>query len=77
MITYKEAGVNIEEGYKSVKLIKEYAASTFTKDVLNDFGSFAGMVEIGEGYKKPVLVSGTDGVGTKLDIAFRIKNMIL
>ena len=73
MITYKDAGVNIEEGYKSVKLIKEYAASTFTKGVLNHLGSFAGMFEIGEGYKNPILVSGTDGVGTKLDIAFRMK----
>ncbi len=73
MITYKEAGVNIEEGYKSVKLIKEYAARTMTDLVLNGIGSFAGMVELPEGYKKPVLVSGTDGVGTKLDIAFRMK----
>ncbi|MBU3176751.1 phosphoribosylformylglycinamidine cyclo-ligase [Clostridium estertheticum] len=73
MITYKDAGVNIEEGYKSVKLIQEYAAATFTKGVLNHLGSFAGMFEIGEGYKNPILVSGTDGVGTKLDIAFRMK----
>ncbi len=71
MTTYKEAGVNIEEGYRSVKLIKEYAAKTMSKYVLNGLGSFAGMVEIPEGYKKPVLVSGTDGVGTKLEIAFK------
>lgn len=69
MLTYKEAGVNIEEGYRSVKLIKEYAKKTMSKYVLNGLGSFAGMVELPEGYKKPVLVSGTDGVGTKLDIA--------
>ena len=73
MITYKESGVNIEEGYKSVKLIKEYAAKTMSKYVLNGLGSFAGMVELPEGYKKPVLVSGTDGVGTKLDIACKKK----
>ncbi|MBU3107576.1 phosphoribosylformylglycinamidine cyclo-ligase [Clostridium gasigenes] len=73
MITYKEAGVNIEEGYKSVKLIKEYASRTMTEYVLNDLGGFAGMVELPEGYKKPVLVSGTDGVGTKLEIAFKTK----
>ena len=73
MITYKEAGVNIEEGYRSVKLIKEYAAKTMSEYVLNGLGSFAGMVELPEGYKKPVLVSGTDGVGTKLDIAFKNK----
>ncbi|MDZ5254163.1 phosphoribosylformylglycinamidine cyclo-ligase [Clostridium sp. LIBA-8841] len=69
MLTYKEAGVNIEEGYRSVKLIKEYAQKTMSEYVLNGLGSFAGMVELPEGYKKPVLVSGTDGVGTKLDIA--------
>ena len=69
MITYKDSGVNIEEGYKSVKLIKDYAARTMSNYVLNGLGSFAGMVELPEGYKKPVLVSGTDGVGTKLAIA--------
>ena len=73
MITYKESGVNIEEGYKSVKLIKDYAARTMSSYVLNGLGSFAGMVELPEGYKKPVLVSGTDGVGTKLDIACKKK----
>lgn len=73
MLTYKDAGVDIEEGYKSVKLMKEYASKTFTKGVLNGIGSFAGMFEIGNSYKNPVLVSGTDGVGTKLQIAFRIK----
>lgn len=73
MITYKESGVNIEEGYKSVKLIKEYAAKTMSEYVLNGLGSFAGMVELPSGYEKPVLVSGTDGVGTKLDIACKKK----
>lgn len=73
MITYRESGVNIEEGYKSVNLIKGYAQKTMLPFVLNSIGSFAGMVEIPEGYKKPVIVSGTDGVGTKLDIAFRLK----
>ena len=69
MLTYKDAGVNIEEGYKSVKLIQNYAKETISKYVLNGLGSFGGMIEIPEGYKRPVLVSGTDGVGTKLDIA--------
>lgn len=72
MITYKESGVNIEEGYKSVNLIKEHAKRTFIPGVMNSIGSFAGMFEMGN-YKNPVLVSGTDGVGTKLDIAFRTK----
>lgn len=51
MITYKDSGVNIEEGYKSVKLIKEYAQKTISKYVLNGLGSFAGMVELPKGYK--------------------------
>ncbi|MCM0649543.1 phosphoribosylformylglycinamidine cyclo-ligase [Clostridium swellfunianum] len=71
MTTYKDSGVNIEEGYKSVKLIKEHAQKTFIPGVLSNIGSFAGMFELGKGYENPVLVSGTDGVGTKLDIAFR------
>lgn len=69
MLTYKDSGVNIEEGYKSVKLIQNYAKRTINEYVLNGLGSFGGMVELPEGYKKPVLVSGTDGVGTKLYIA--------
>ncbi|MGV3024563.1 phosphoribosylformylglycinamidine cyclo-ligase [Clostridium thermobutyricum] len=69
MLTYKDSGVNIEEGYKSVKLIQNYAKRTMNEYVLNGLGSFGGMVELPDGYKKPVLVSGTDGVGTKLDIA--------
>ena len=73
MLTYKESGVNIEEGYKSVKLIKDLVKQTYSKYVLNGLGSFAGMVELPEGYKKPVLISGTDGVGTKLDIACKKK----
>lgn len=73
MLTYKDSGVNIEEGYKSVDLIKKYAQQTLSNYVLNGLGSFAGMVELPEGYKKPVLVSGTDGVGTKLELAFKSK----
>lgn len=72
MVTYKDSGVNIEEGYKSVKLMKEYSSKTFIPGVLNGLGSFAGMFELGK-YKNPVLVSGTDGVGTKLKIAFQMK----
>lgn len=69
MATYKEAGVNIEEGYRTVNLIKEHASKTFTTGVLNNLGSFAGMFELPK-YNNPVLVSGTDGVGTKLKVAF-------
>jgi phosphoribosylformylglycinamidine cyclo-ligase len=70
MISYKDSGVDIEEGYKSVSLIKRHAEKTFIPGVLNSLGSFAGMFELPK-YNNPVLVSGTDGVGTKLDIAFR------
>lgn len=73
MITYKDAGVNIEEGYKAVKLMKEYTAKTLSSYVLNGLGSFAGMVKLPEGYQKPVLVSGTDGVGTKIEIACKLQ----
>ncbi|WMJ81403.1 phosphoribosylformylglycinamidine cyclo-ligase [Clostridium sp. MB40-C1] len=69
MATYKDAGVNIEEGYAAVKLMKDYASKTFNSGVLNNLGSFAGMYELPK-MKNPVLVSGTDGVGTKLKIAF-------
>lgn len=72
MVEYKDAGVNIHEGYKTVSLIKEHTKKTFIPGVLNGIGSFAGMFEL-SGYKNPVIVSGTDGVGTKLDIAFRMK----
>lgn len=72
MVNYKDAGVNIEEGYNTVTKIKGYAKDTYDNNVLNSLGSFAGMYQLGN-YKNPVLVSGTDGVGTKLDIAFKMK----
>jgi phosphoribosylformylglycinamidine cyclo-ligase len=76
---YKSAGVDIEEGYKAVDKYRELAAGTMSRAVINGIGSFAGMfslkelIEAGKGMTDPVLVSGTDGVGTKLDIAFRMK----
>lgn len=73
MIDYKSSGVDIEEGYRSVEKIKAYAKKTLSPLVLNGLGSFAGMMELPEGYRKPVLVSGTDGVGTKLRIALDLK----
>lgn len=72
MVSYKDSGVNIEEGYKTVSKIKNYAEKTYTSGVLNNLGSFAGMFALGS-YKNPILVSGTDGVGTKLEIAFKLK----
>lgn len=67
---YKSAGVDVEAGYEAVKLMKEHVQKTFIPGVLSTLGGFGGLFEIGTGYKNPVLVSGTDGVGTKLKIAF-------
>ena len=70
--TYKSAGVDKEEGYKTVDKIKTAVAETYNKNVLNNLGSFGAFYEIGK-YNNPVLVSGTDGVGTKLKIALDTK----
>lgn len=70
--TYKDAGVDKEEGYRTVDKIKDAVAGTHNKNVLNSLGSFGAFYEIG-GYRNPVLVSGTDGVGTKLKIALDMK----
>ena len=67
---YKKAGVEVEAGYESVRLIKDDVKRTAIEGVLGGIGGFGGLFEIPEGYKNPVLVSGTDGVGTKLRIAF-------
>ena len=72
MITYKNSGVDKEEGYKSVSLIKEMVSGTYNKKVLDDLGSFGALYKLGK-YRDPVLVSGTDGVGTKLKFAFHTK----
>lgn len=68
-ISYKDSGVDKEEGYRSVEKIKEKVKKTYNKNVINELGSFGALYKLGE-YKKPVLVSGTDGVGTKLKVAF-------
>lgn len=69
---YKSAGVDVEAGYKSVELMKEHVKSTFRKEVLTDIGGFGGLfsIEKAKNMQQPVLVSGTDGVGTKLKLAF-------
>lgn len=67
---YKEAGVDITAGYKAVELMKGYISKTMTSGVASDIGGFGGMFELPAGYQKPVLVSGTDGVGTKLKLSF-------
>lgn len=68
--SYKEAGVDLDAANKNVEFIKRLARFTYTKEVLGDIGSFGGFYELPSGYDKPVLVSGADGVGTKLKIAF-------
>ena len=73
MASYKESGVDVEEGYRAVDKYKEHAKRTAIPGLLTGLGSFAGMFEVPKGYKHPVMVSGTDGVGTKLDIAFQMK----
>ena len=66
---YKTSGVDIEAGNAFVNSIKDTIKSTHRSEVVGGFGGFNGMIKIPEGYKKPVLVSGADGVGTKLSIA--------
>jgi phosphoribosylformylglycinamidine cyclo-ligase len=68
-ITYKQAGVNIDEADRAVSSIRTLARRTFTKGVLTDIGSFGGGFRL-TGYRDPVLVSSADGVGTKLKLAF-------
>ena len=68
--SYKDAGVDITAGYKAVELMKTHIARTMTSGVVSDIGGFGGLFALPEGYRKPVLVSGTDGVGTKLKISF-------
>ncbi len=70
--TYKSAGVDKEEGYQTVEKIKKAVSETHNENVLNGIGSFGAFYQIA-GYKNPVLVSGTDGVGTKLKIAIDTK----
>ncbi len=69
--SYKEAGVDVTAGYKSVELMKSYVQSTYTQGVIGDLGGFGGLFAPDiTNMKKPILVSGTDGVGTKLKLAF-------
>lgn len=70
-LTYKDAGVDKEAGYKQVQLIKKFISKTHTPGVLSHIGGFAGLFQLDiKAYEEPILVSGTDGVGTKLKIAF-------
>lgn len=70
---YKDAGVDLEAGYESVRLIKSHVARTQIKGAIDSIGAFGGMFDLSVlGMKEPVLVSGTDGVGTKLLLAFEM-----
>ncbi|MBE7067017.1 MAG: phosphoribosylformylglycinamidine cyclo-ligase [Ruminococcaceae bacterium] len=71
MISYKDSGVDVEAGYEAVRLMKEHVNKTFRPEVLTGLGGFGGAFQLDlSKFENPVLVSGTDGVGTKLKIAF-------
>ena len=71
-LTYKESGVDIKAGYESVNLIKKHIKKTFNDSVISDIGGFGGMFSLNKNeMEEPVPVSGTDGVGTKLMVAFK------
>ncbi len=71
-LSYRDAGVDIDAGDQLVENIKPFAKRTMRPEVLSGIGGFGGLVEISKKYKEPVLVSGTDGVGTKLKLAFEL-----
>ena len=72
-LTYREAGVDIEAGDALVERIKPFAQRTMRPEVLGGIGGFGALVEVSKKYREPVMVAGTDGVGTKLKLAFRLK----
>ncbi len=69
-LTYRDAGVDIDAGDELVERIKPHVRRTFRPEVIGDLGGFGGLFSVPRGYTDPVLVSGTDGVGTKLKVAF-------
>jgi phosphoribosylformylglycinamidine cyclo-ligase len=72
-VTYRDAGVDIDAGDALVERIKPFAKRTMRPEVLGGIGGFGALVEVSKKYREPVMVSGTDGVGTKLKLAFRLK----
>jgi phosphoribosylformylglycinamidine cyclo-ligase len=72
-MTYRNAGVDIDAGDELVERIKPFANKTLRPEVLTGIGGFGALVEVSKKYKNPVMVAGTDGVGTKLKLAFRLK----
>ena len=76
-LTYRDAGVDIDAGNRSVELMKQHVRSTYRSEVVGDIGGFGGLFALNcAKYKEPVLVSGTDGVGTKLESPFDWIGMI-
>ncbi len=72
-INYKDAGVDVDAGYHAVRLMKDSVAKTYNENVLGSLGGFGGMFALNlKGMEEPVLVAGTDGVGTKLKLAFML-----
>jgi phosphoribosylformylglycinamidine cyclo-ligase len=72
-LTYRDAGVDIDAGDALVERIKPYAKRTMRPEVIGGLGGFGALFEVSKKYRNPVMVSGTDGVGTKLKLAFRMK----
>jgi len=71
-VTYRDSGVDIDAGNRAVELMKQHVRATYRPEVLGDIGGFGGLFALSGRYEEPVLVSGTDGVGTKLKIAFML-----
>lgn len=75
MISYKDSGVDIDEGNALVEGLKPLVKSTFDSNVIGGIGSFAGAYALPSGYKNPVILGATDGVGTKLRLAIDAKRL--
>ncbi|MEO8137329.1 MAG: AIR synthase related protein, partial [Betaproteobacteria bacterium] len=71
-LSYRDSGVDIDAGERLVENIKPYARRTMRPEVLAGIGGFGALIELPKRYKEPVLVAGTDGVGTKLKLAFEL-----
>src|SRR2546422_9178832 len=71
-LSYRDAGVDIDAGDALIEAIKPYAKRTLREGVMGGIGGFGALFEISKKYQEPVLVSGTDGVGTKLKLAFQL-----
>jgi phosphoribosylformylglycinamidine cyclo-ligase len=71
-VTYRDSGVDIDAGNRAVELMKQHVRATYRPEVLGDIGGFGGLFALSGRYEEPVLVSGTDGVGTKLKVAFML-----